>query len=355
VRAEASDPSGVSGIELYLDGVPVGSGAGAAYDYSWNTTQTPNGVHQWIAKATDPGGNLGTSATVLVGVSNPLPATLLLVPRVSVWKYRDLGEDLGTAWRAPGYADGSWSSGPGVLGYGESYVATVVSYGPAPNRKYWTTYFRRPFVVTGAANVTALRLRVMYDDGAVVYLNGVEVARPGMPGGTIAYSTRASAKHLANATYEEIDLGAFVGLLVEGTNVIAAEVHQRDQKSNEMIFDAEIEADVLVPAPNVAAPDPGGHSATASLRTWPVPYAGGDLTVTFSASGASGGEHVELAIYDPAGRRVRSLASGGFANGEHRVHWDGRDDSGARVAAGIYLLKARREDSEQVRKLVIVR
>jgi glycosidase len=43
-----------------------------------------------------------------------------------------------------------------------------------------------------------------------------------------------------------------------------------------------------------------------------------------------------LALYDVSGRRVRALRSAELAAGPHLVTWDGRDDAGARVAAGLY-------------------
>lgn len=47
-----------------------------------------------------------------------------------------------------------------------------------------------------------------------------------------------------------------------------------------------------------------------------------------------------LAIYDLGGRRVRSLVSGSFEAGEHALEWDGRSESGDRVASGLYFARA---------------
>ena len=48
---------------------------------------------------------------------------------------------------------------------------------------------------------------------------------------------------------------------------------------------------------------------------------------------------VELTVYDLAGRQVRDLQSTDRLNGPQRVLWDGRDDSGAMVAPGLYMLR----------------
>jgi len=48
-----------------------------------------------------------------------------------------------------------------------------------------------------------------------------------------------------------------------------------------------------------------------------------------------------LTVYDVAGRRVRGLASGIQAAGEHTATWNGRDDDGLEVASGVYLVELR--------------
>jgi len=48
---------------------------------------------------------------------------------------------------------------------------------------------------------------------------------------------------------------------------------------------------------------------------------------------------VRLELFDMAGRRVRSLAGGVLAAGPHFTQWDGRDQHGQRVTAGIYFLR----------------
>ncbi len=66
----------------------------------------------------------------------------------------------------------------------------------------------------------------------------------------------------------------------------------------------------------------------------PNPSAG---TTTFRFALAAPGE-VRLEILDVGGRRVKSLAHGVRAAGVHALDWDGRDESGRRVAAGIYFV-----------------
>jgi hypothetical protein len=48
---------------------------------------------------------------------------------------------------------------------------------------------------------------------------------------------------------------------------------------------------------------------------------------------------VELAVHDAAGRRVRTLVAETRAAGRHVASWDGRDEEGGRVAAGVYFAR----------------
>ena len=71
LAANASDASGIAGVQFLLDGSPVGSeDASAPYGITWDSTTVANGSHTLAARATDAFGNIATSATVGVTVSN---------------------------------------------------------------------------------------------------------------------------------------------------------------------------------------------------------------------------------------------------------------------------------------------
>jgi hypothetical protein len=165
-----------------------------------------------------------------------------LVSTGSVWKYLDNGSDQQTAWRNPGFNDTSWAAGPAQLGYGDGDEATVVGYGPDANNKYITTYFRRRFSVSNPGSFTNLLLRLLRDDGGVVYLNGTEVFRSNMPGaGAILFNTLASSTvGGADETTNFFSTMVNPGLLVNGTNVLAVEIHQVSGTSSDISFDLEL-------------------------------------------------------------------------------------------------------------------
>lgn len=64
---------------------------------------------------------------------------------------------------------------------------------------------------------------------------------------------------------------------------------------------------------------------------------------------------VRLAVYDLAGREVRTLLQGDFDAGEHRVVWDGRDGRGSVVGAGTYFYRLAAPTGVRVRKMVLVK
>jgi hypothetical protein len=75
VTADASDAVGVVGVQFKLDGVNLGSeDITSTYGVSWNSTLVIDGVHVLSATARDAAGNVGSSATVSVTVSNVVPA-----------------------------------------------------------------------------------------------------------------------------------------------------------------------------------------------------------------------------------------------------------------------------------------
>jgi hypothetical protein len=96
---------------------------------------------------------------------------------------------------------------------------------------------------------------------------------------------------------------------------------------------------------------PAGTAFATLDPSYPNP-ANGRSTIGFSL--VRGGE-VSLRIYDIAGRSVRTLQSGALASGRHRFGWDGRDDSGAPVTSGLYLVKLSMGRDKVVGRIILTR
>jgi flagellar hook assembly protein FlgD len=65
----------------------------------------------------------------------------------------------------------------------------------------------------------------------------------------------------------------------------------------------------------------------------------------------------EITVYNVLGKVVRRLVSQRQYPGEHKVTWDGKDDSGKEVASGIYFCRLKVSGLElvQPRKMVLLR
>jgi len=166
---------------------------------------------------------------------------LMLIPPGSTWRYWDKGTAPTGAWRASEYDDGAWSSGPAQLGYGDGDEATIVSFGPDSGGKYITTYFRHAFTVRDAAEIDQVILNLVRDDGAVVYLNGVELLRDNMPAGAVTAETTASSAVGGADESQWFYFEVPPGKLIAGRNILAVEVHQSSRTSSDISFDLSLE------------------------------------------------------------------------------------------------------------------
>ncbi|HON07235.1 MAG TPA: Ig-like domain-containing protein, partial [Verrucomicrobiota bacterium] len=221
----------ITNVEFYIDDNYIGSDAISPYSCAWSNMV--GGSHRITAVGYDNSGKSYISKPVYIG------CMFDIVSSQTLWRYLDNGSDQGTAWKEPDFDDSSWSVGLAPMGYSDAngqYPVTTNSYGPDPNNKYITTYYRTTFNVTNINQYSYLLMYVQRDDGIIVYLNGKEVYRNNMPGGTITYTNYASSSvggSDENANYIAVlDLS----LLNEGRNVIAAEVHQSDASSSDIWF-----------------------------------------------------------------------------------------------------------------------
>lgn len=191
-------------------------------------------IHQSSAGSSDVSFNLKLEATPASSPSN------YLIQSGATWKYLDNGTNQGTAWRDSSFNDASWASGDAELGYGDGDETTIVSYGPSSSNKYVTTYFRKSFNIADINAINALNLRMIRDDGIVVYVNGVEVFRNNLPTGTISYTTLASSAIGGSDESTWLETSPSTSYFVTGNNVIAVEMHQNSVTSSDLSFDLEL-------------------------------------------------------------------------------------------------------------------
>lgn len=90
---------------------------------------------------------------------------------------------------------------------------------------------------------------------------------------------------------------------------------------------------------------------TRTLSAQPNPFFPG-TSLSFSLGAAS---PVHLTVVDATGRAVRTLIDGSLPAGLHQAVWNGMDDSGHRVASGIYFARLKSTEGNASQKLVLTR
>lgn len=99
----------------------------------------------------------------------------------------------------------------------------------------------------------------------------------------------------------------------------------------------EVSVAVRAPRANVIAVEPPAIVAVAPGVRLSAPYPNPFRTGTALAYELDAAGPVSIAVHDVSGRRVRTLAESVWHEpGSHRSQWDGRDDGGREVPAGVY-------------------
>ena len=191
---------------------------------------TPGGPDQIQAEPEDPTlvtlVDLGHAGRYFKGTEEPSPGP---------------GGQPTTGWTEIGFNDNpnatDWIDGPSGYGYGSDtcetdWIRTTIS---DMRRNYVSLYARLRFTLTQEQidSFSGLRAEVHYDDGFVLYLNGVRVVDPvEVTGDPPPHDRNADRATDCFPTYQ-VDLRAFVGRLVVGTNVLAVQVHNGSSSSSD--------------------------------------------------------------------------------------------------------------------------
>ncbi len=169
-------------------------------------------------------------------------ADTALISRGDTWKYlvtRAVPDD---SWRAPGFDDSIWSEGAAELGYGDGDEQTVIGYGGDPENKIITTWFRKRVTVEDPDLNRRYTLHLLRDDGARVFVNGVEVIRNNLNRYYVGgYSLAEIPQDVPDeSSWFSYDINP--GLFTPGENIVAVEVHQATVTSSDLSFDLELVA-----------------------------------------------------------------------------------------------------------------
>jgi hypothetical protein len=153
-----------------------------------------------------------------------------------VWRYN---LDAGAAGLPAGWKDVahsvdnvSWAQGPGLLGFEGTPIDEPISTTVTLSSKI-PYYFETEFTYNDAAEIDQMFFEHYIDDGAVFYLNGIEIARFNMPGGVVTPATAASPG-VSDATLQTLTVQA--PNILQGVNRLSVEVHQATSGSSDLVF-----------------------------------------------------------------------------------------------------------------------
>ncbi len=165
----------------------------------------------------------------------------------SAWRYNTNNQDAIPTWKsvATGTLDATWETGNALFGIETS--AGVVALFPTPIATplvpntntppdQITYYFRKDVTLPALPAGASYAISHLIDDGAVFYLDGVEIGRLNMPAAPapIAYATKA-------ITAGEAVLSSLRFTATAGSHILAVEVHQGGATtSSDMLFGAQV-------------------------------------------------------------------------------------------------------------------
>ena len=159
------------------------------------------------------------------------------------------------AWRggAP-FDDSAWTAvagDPGGIGYEKSTgYGSYITYdtGSQMYGLQSSCYVRIPFAFAdNVDDVSAMSLRVRYDDGFVAYLNGVEIARRNFTGTPLWNSSATVINDDASAiNLESIPIANFKQALRKGDNTLAIHAMNQPATSSDFLISVELAADEYI-------------------------------------------------------------------------------------------------------------
>ncbi len=202
--------------------------------------------------------SIGLLSLVLTSMAvSPVQSQDIFIDLGSEWKFfrgteapsapdPDTGNSI--EWRLTNFDDGSWETGNTGIGYSDDDDTTVLEdmredlKADPPQPGYSTVYFRSTFNLADKASIQSLLLSIFYDDGFVLYINGIEAVRSycGAVGEELNFDGFASGTHEAAALVEYFDLTSHLDLLVDGENLIAVEGHNSSLGSSDFSFNMSL-------------------------------------------------------------------------------------------------------------------
>jgi hypothetical protein len=230
---------------------PGGSQVRLTVDPAWDPTKdyyiTINRIMDTSTNMIKPNSQIGVNFRVNTNI----------MAGAKAWKWTAMFQsNLPPTWTATNYVEDPeiWVDGFAPFYYETDAGNTNACFGPVYNSSgngseiglgYDSYYFRSKFVMPTnlILSETTMRFTYMLDDGALFHLNGREVYRTNMPSGTIVFNTRAVSAYEGTVCRSN---NVPYNFILPGTNVIAVQVHQNENLSDDVGFGMKIDASYTI-------------------------------------------------------------------------------------------------------------
>jgi len=149
--------------------------------------------------------------------------------------------DFNSTWMQPAGYDGPafGQSGQGLLGYGAiNYALVITNIGTPATGSRYTAYFRRQVTLTH--NMVEAGVEILSDDGAVIYLDGTEIARNNFTEPDTYFAFAEDGNYPDGALTEDRTETLSLADLDAGTYTVAVSVHQNQSSSSDLGFDLRL-------------------------------------------------------------------------------------------------------------------
>ncbi|HAK95022.1 MAG TPA: hypothetical protein DCM87_08475, partial [Planctomycetes bacterium] len=189
------------------------------------------------------------------------------------------------AWRDCDFDVSTWAEGPAPFGYGEPALGTDLSaLDPPMRRNYTTVFLRTEFSISDPARLAALWADASYDDGFLLWINGVEVLRLNVGGepGTYVAPTAVASTNREALPAQRLLLPDPAAYLVPGANIVAVQALNQSLSNTDFFFDLALDdpdgPDLAPPRIESLVPRPGitVRSLTQVRAAFSEPVAGID-------------------------------------------------------------------------------
>ncbi|MEZ5304697.1 MAG: hypothetical protein R3F11_29235 [Verrucomicrobiales bacterium] len=157
----------------------------------------------------------------------------------SEWRFSAGHQRPPGGWTQPEFAAADWESGAAPIGYGDDDLRTKFAKSKG-GRSVLHLFAVRDFEIADPAAAGPLLAAVIRDDGLVLYLNGMEVARENIPDLPLVGETHALWAIGGDMERVPVLVPLPADLLKPGKNRLAAEVHQFDENSTDLAFDLSL-------------------------------------------------------------------------------------------------------------------